>query len=113
MDPQFVDTARSMGIRRWELVRRVVLPAVAPGISTGVRISAGVAIVVTVSVELVAGTGGLGGFVLGAEQGGATAQLYAGLVVGGVIGWLLNILLSAATRRLIPWRTAADKRGES
>jgi ABC-type nitrate/sulfonate/bicarbonate transport system permease component len=112
VDPQFVDTARSMGIGPWGRVRRVVLPSVAPGISTGVRISAGVAIVATISVELVAGTGGLGGFVLKAEQGGATAQLYAGLVVGGLIGWLLNIALSELTRRLIPWRAAADRRGE-
>lgn len=112
IDPRYLDTGRSLGMGRGELVRRVVLPSVAPGAATGIRIAAGVAIVVTISVELVAGTGGLGGFVLSAEQGGATAQLYAGLVVGGVIGWLLNVALLALTRRLLPWQAAAEQRGE-
>jgi ABC-type nitrate/sulfonate/bicarbonate transport system permease component len=113
VDPRYVDTARSLGFSQWELVRRVVLPSVAPGFGTGLRISAGVAIVATISVELVAGTGGLGGFVLSAEQGGATAQLYAGLIVGGVLGWLLNLVLSTLTRRLMPWQAAVEKRGEN
>jgi NitT/TauT family transport system permease protein len=112
IDPRYRDTARSLGMGRWELVWRVVLPSVAPSVATGIRIAAGVAIVVTISVELVAGTGGLGGFVLSAEQGGATAQLYAGLVVGGVVGWLLNVALLALTRRLLPWQAAAEQRGE-
>ncbi|HVV19559.1 MAG TPA: ABC transporter permease [Pseudonocardiaceae bacterium] len=112
VDPRFLDAGRSLGMGRWELVRRVVLPSVAPGLGTGVRVSAGIAIVATVSVELVAGTGGLGGFVLAAQQGGATAQMYAGIVVGGVVGWLVNLVLALLLRRLLPWQAAAESRAE-
>lgn len=113
VEPRFLETGRSVGLGSWGLVWRVVLPSVAGAIATGIRIAVGMAIVVTVSVELVAGTGGLGGYVLSAEQGDAIPRMYAGIIVGGIVGWLLNVGLHTATRRLLPWeaRTEAGRRG--
>lgn len=110
IEPRLLDTGRALGLRRWGLIRRVVLPAAAPAMATGLRISVGLAVVVTVSVELVAGTGGLGGYVLVAEQSGNIGQMYAGVIAGGILGWALNSLSLIVTRRLIPWEQAAAER---
>lgn len=111
VEPRLLDAGRALGLHRGGLIARVVVPSAAPAVATGVRISAGVATVVTVSVELVAGTGGLGGYVLAAEQGGATPDMYAGIIVGGILGWLINILLGVMMRRAFPWEAAMSGRG--
>jgi ABC-type nitrate/sulfonate/bicarbonate transport system permease component len=69
------------------------------------------ATVVTVPVELVAGTGGLGGFVVDAQQGGSVPQMYAGIIVGGILGWLLNLAVGAVAGRVLAWDAAAAGRG--
>src|SRR5262249_40657526 len=90
VEPQLIDAGRALGFGRWELIWRGGGPGGAPGIATGIGVAAGLATVVTISVELVAGTGGLGGYVMRAQEGGATATMYAGIVVGGLVGWLLS-----------------------
>jgi len=110
VEPQLLDTGRALGFGRWELIWRVVVPSVAPAVATGVRVAAGVATVVTISVELVAGTGGLGGYVLNEQQGGSTAAMYAGIVVGGLVGWLLSYGIGAVARRALRWDAAAGAR---
>ncbi len=110
VEPLQLDTGRALGFGRWELIWRVVVPSVAPAIATGVRVAAGIATVVTISVELVAGTGGLGGYVMHAQEGGATAMMYAGIVVGGLLGWLLSVGIGALARKALRWDAAAAGR---
>jgi len=110
VEPQLLDVGRALGFGRWELAWRVIVPSVAPAVATGIRVAAAMATVVTISVELVAGTGGLGGYVLDAEQGGATAQMYAGIVAGGIVGWLISNGTGALARLVLPWDAAAASR---
>jgi NitT/TauT family transport system permease protein len=111
VEPRLLDAGRALGLGRAGLIARVIVPSAAPAVATGIRISAGVATVVTVSVELVAGTGGLGGYVLSAEQGGATADIYAGIIVGGILGWLINRVFAVATRRAFAWESTTRGAG--
>jgi ABC-type nitrate/sulfonate/bicarbonate transport system permease component len=110
VEPRLLDVGRALGFGRWELIRRVVIPSVAPAVATGIRIAVGMATVVTVSVELVAGSGGLGGYVLSAQQGGSVPQMYAGIIAGGILGWLLNLAIGAASARVLAWDAAAANR---
>ncbi len=98
-----LETATTLGLRGLALVRSVVLPAAAPLIASGFQVAVGLALVVTVSVELVGGTGGIGSYVLAAQQGNAVANMYAGIIVGGFLGWVLNTGFAGLFRRLLPW----------
>ena len=99
----FIETGRTLGLRRFALVLRVIIPAAAPLIASGIQVAIGLALVVTVSVELVSGSGGLGSFVLRAQQGGAVPTMYAGILVGGLVGWGLNGGYAWLVRRALPW----------
>lgn len=99
-----LESGRSLGMGKSSLIWQVVLPAAAPVIATGVQVAIGLAIVVTISVEMVAASGGLGQFVLVAEQGAETANMYAGIVVGGILGWALNRAFAVLATRALPWR---------
>lgn len=103
IEPLTLDTGHVLGLSRTELALRVIVPRVAPDVFTGIRIAAGVATVATISVELIAGTGGLGGYVLTAEESGAISHLYAGVLVGGFVGWVISFLLSAFGGRAFAW----------
>ena len=104
VDNLVIDTARTLDFHGPGLVCRIILPAAAPLIASGIQVAISLALVVTVSVELVGGTGGIGSFVLQAQQANAVPAMYAGIVVGGFTGWLLNAGYGTAVRRLLPWQ---------
>lgn len=110
VDNLFIDTAATLDVRGLGLLGRVVLPAAAPLVASGIQVAVSLALVVTVSVELVGGTGGLGTYVLQAEQAGAVPLMYSGIIVGGMLGWALNMGYGVLVRRLLPW---ADRRQDA
>jgi ABC-type nitrate/sulfonate/bicarbonate transport system permease component len=103
VDNVVLETGQALGLRGFHLLRYVVLPAALPMIATGLQVAIGLALIVTVSVELVGGTGGLGQFVATAQQGNAISSMYAGIVVGGVVGWLLATGFATLVYRQMPW----------
>lgn len=107
VDNLFIDTGRTLGLR---LLPAVVLPAAAPLIASGLEVAISLALVVTVSVELVGGTGGIGSFVLQAQQAGAVPTMYAGILVGGLIGWALNTGFRVLVAHLLPWVDRSERR---
>jgi NitT/TauT family transport system permease protein len=99
------ETARAYGLSRLAILRRISLPAAAPFIYTGVRISAGIALILAISAELIAGGGpGIGTWMISNSETGVPRELlYAGIVVTGLLGLAINGLLSAGERRLFRW----------
>ena len=107
VDNLFIETGRMLDLKGASMLVRVIIPCAAPLIASGIQVAFGLALVVTVSVELVGGTGGIGSFVLQAQQANEVPLMYAGIVAGGKLGWLLNIASTAVSTRLLPW---ADRR---
>lgn len=110
VDNLFIDTGRTLDLRRLGLLSRVILPAAAPLIASGMQVAISLALVVTVSVELVGGTGGIGSFVLRAQQANVVPTMYAGILVGGLVGWALNVGFRTLMGRLLPWADRTDSR---
>lgn len=107
IDPLYTDTARSFGFGRLRTMFTVALPHAAPFISTGIRMSASISLIVVVTSELlIGGEGGLGGVILKASSGGGEMDLVlAGTLVIGLIGYLLNSGLERLQLRLFRWST--------
>lgn len=107
VDPMLLDTARVAGLSRAAVIRRVVVPWALPAIFTGVRISSSIALVLAVSSEMITGSPGVGKLIVDADGAGNFPLLYAGALVTGVFGFLLNLGLTSIDRRLLPWSVAA------
>lgn len=99
----YKDTARTMGARPRRVLTRVTLPAALPSIFTGVRVSAAIALVVAVAAELITGSSGIGRFILQEREGADYPDAYAAVLVGGVLGYLINWIAMGAERRLLFW----------
>ncbi|TDD47439.1 ABC transporter permease [Nonomuraea terrae] len=114
VDPVAKESLRSYGFGPLAVLLRVSLPSSAPFIATGVRLAAGVALILTVSTEIVAGRGeGIGVFIFfaGIAVPARMADILAGVFWVGLFGVLVNALLVAAERRAFHWHHA--QRGEA
>jgi len=103
VDPVASETAHSFRFGRWARVRHVVWPTALPYVMTGLRLAAAVALILAVTAELVIGAPGLGHEIALAQQGGATADLYALVVATGLIGVAINVVVRAVERRALHW----------
>ncbi|MBA2733415.1 MAG: ABC transporter permease [Acidobacteria bacterium] len=90
--------AQNYGYRGAELLTRVTLPAIVPQVITALRITAGLAWVVVVAAEMVAGRDGLGFAVWDARNGMRLDLLVVNMIVIGFIGVAIDRLLLQLTK---------------
>ena len=106
VDVMLLRAAASLGARRGDLIRRVVLPAALPGIVIALRVGFGLALFVIVGAEFMGADAGLGHLIMEGRTFFNPAQIVMGALVLGLLGSLVNALLIAAERRFLRWRTA-------
>jgi ABC-type nitrate/sulfonate/bicarbonate transport system permease component len=103
VDPVATDTARSFGFSRLRRLFRVTLPSAVPYIATGLRVASAVALILTITAELVIGAPGLGREINLARSGGNVELMYALIIATGILGLLLNLIFVRAERRFLHW----------
>ncbi|MCS0500310.1 ABC transporter permease [Protaetiibacter mangrovi] len=104
------DTARSFGLTRAERFRELVLPTALPYIMTGLRLAAAVALILTVTAELLIGIPGIGRVIVFARSAGDVTTVYVYVVVAGLLGLIVNLVFRVIERRALFWHQSV--RGE-
>lgn len=107
LDPTFRDVARDFDASEWQVIRTVALPGSLPAIFTGLRLALGFALVVIVGTEFLdaADGAGIGALIYRSSLNIAYEQLFVGLIVVGLLGWVLTALLDLLERLVVPWRS--------
>lgn len=95
--------AATLGASRWQTYRLVLLPASLPGIMDSLRITVGWAWTYLVVAELVAANSGLGYMILKAQRFLAVDQIFAGLIIIGLLGLITDYSFKWLTRLVVPW----------
>lgn len=103
VDPVMVDTARTFQHSRAALLWKVVLPSAMPLVLAGMRIALGIALVLVVIAEMMAGTGGIGYLIIDLQRSFRIVDMYAWVVILAVLGYALNEVFVAIERRAIHW----------
>ena len=103
IDPTLTDTARVYGIRGLDRLRRIVLPAASPQIFAGMRTSLSLAVILMVISEMVASTNGIGFFVLQSQRSFAIPEMWSGILLLGILGYLLNLVFALVEGRALAW----------
>lgn len=115
VDPVAAETARSYGITGFARLRRLVLPSAAPQIFAGLRQALSVGIILMVISEMFAASDGIGFTVVQFQRGFAIPDMWTGILVLGLLGFVLSVLFQVVERRVLAWhhgrRTAARERG--
>ena len=110
VDPVAEETARSYGLGTWARVRHVLWPSALPYVMTGVRLAAAVALILAITAELVIGAPGLGRRIAVAQTSQAVPEMYALIVVAGLLGLVVNVGARTVERRALAWHQSV--RGE-
>ena len=106
-----VTSMRSLGATRLDVYRHAIVPATLPDLFTALRISSGTAVAILFFAESLAGSTGLGYFIVDAWALLAYPKMFAGIIAMAVLGVVLYELFDIAERRLTRWRMAAHAGG--
>jgi NitT/TauT family transport system permease protein len=90
--------AESYGLRGFEKLVEVTMPAIMPQVITMLRVTAGVCWLVVVAAEMIAGRDGLGFAVMDSRNGLRMDFLVAEMIVIGLIGVVLDRVLERLSR---------------
>jgi ABC-type nitrate/sulfonate/bicarbonate transport system permease component len=103
VDPVAVDVARTLRVGRLRIVRSVIVPASLPYILAGMRTSLSLALIITVTAEMIAGSSGIGYYLLLMQYSMRTSDMYAAIFLLAALGYALNRSFLFVERRLLHW----------
>jgi sulfonate transport system permease protein len=103
LDPVLEDVARVTRLRRRERFFSVILPSAGPQVFGGLRVSLQVAFIVMISSEMLGSTQGIGFLTIQAQQSFAITDMWAGMLLLGVLGCVANLLFLLVERRVLRW----------
>jgi ABC-type nitrate/sulfonate/bicarbonate transport system permease component len=111
VEPLHRQTARAYRVGARDELLHVVMPSAAPKIFAGLRISLSIAVILMVISELVASVNGIGFELLQAQRTFRSLDVWATIVLLGVIGYVLNAVLGLVEGRALRWHGPASEAG--
>ena len=106
VEPRLYEVARSLHVSRLAIIFKIALPSASPDILSGMRLSLTVALILSVVCEILAGLDGLGHWVLLSARSFRSADLFAGVILLGIIGYATALAMSLVEKRLLIWRSS-------
>ncbi|MEO3797340.1 ABC transporter permease subunit [Nonomuraea sp. B10E15] len=104
-----VETATVFGVPASLRLFRIILPSAAPKIFAGLRLSVSLALILMVISELKGSTEGIGYLLSLANSNADMPAIWAGVLVLGVLGFVLNSLFLMVERRVLAWHRDAHR----
>jgi len=104
IDVRHVELAETLGLSRWQFLKRIVIPGALPGFLLGLRFGATGAWLALVVVEQLNATSGIGYMVTLARNYGQTDVMLVGLLVYALLGFSTDSAIRRGERHLLAWR---------
>ncbi len=105
--PIYLDVGKSFKASRWDTFRTIALPGALPFIMTGIKLGAGLALILIAVAEMVGAKSGIGYMIWSAWETFAVAKMYVGLFTIALIGFGVSFLLREIERWVIRWKADA------
>ncbi|WP_069812424.1 ABC transporter permease [Streptomyces sp. TP-A0874] len=102
-DEVMVDTCRVYRVSGAARLRHMVLPGAAPQIAAGLRQSLSIGLILMVIGEMFAATNGLGFSIVQFQRTFAIPQMWSGIILLGLIGFVLSALFTIVEKRVLVW----------
>ena len=102
MDQEIIDSARMLNVRNRDMVTRVILPYLVPGVISGMKVTLTTSFMLLMFAEMMGATRGLGYYIVNYNTYGNYTNVIAGMIVIGVLvsilSWLVGLLQEHAVR---------------
>jgi NitT/TauT family transport system permease protein len=103
IEPDFIDQARIMGAKRYEVIRYVIIPAIAPNIFDGLKTSIVFAVIGALIGEFIAAKAGLGFYILNASGAFNINGIWVGVILIVALVFVLTTAIGIVERRVLRW----------
>jgi NitT/TauT family transport system permease protein len=100
---ELIDVSYTLGARRGEVLRKVIVPHSLPGMIDSVRVNIAAAWALLVVAEVVSSTTGLGRSIMQAQRFQRIDEMFAVLLVFGIVGVLMDVALRVLRARVGRW----------
>jgi len=97
------NTAKVLAIKGARRFFQITVPAASPRIFAGMRTSLALALIMLVISEMIASTDGLGFFILRAQRTFDTADMWSGIILLGLLGYVLTLIFTLVERVVLRW----------
>ncbi|HVV93874.1 MAG TPA: ABC transporter permease [Hyphomicrobiales bacterium] len=104
VEPRLKEVSRSLKLGRLETIWKIALPNAQADILAGARLGLTVSLILAVVGEMLTSEDGLGFYILTAARAYHSDQLFAGVILLGLIGLVSNLVLQAVEWRVLRWR---------
>lgn len=101
----YLDVGRNFKASRWNTFWTIALPGALPVIMTGFKLGIGIGLVLIAIAEMIGAKSGLGFMIWTAWETFSVEQMYVGLFMIAIIGFVLTLALNELERLIIPWKT--------
>lgn len=105
VQPIYLRAAASLGARRSQVFRRIVMPAIVPELIGPLRVSVALSLTLVAAAEFMGAQNGLGFRILEARRLFLTDVILLGVFVFGLLGAFLDALVRRGTGYLVRWST--------
>lgn len=109
VDPELVGCAKMLGCSDRKIFTSIVIPSAVPYIFTGLQIAISSSWAAVVAAEMVRSTNGIGWLITAGQGIGDIEQVMVGIVVIGVVGYLLATIMRAIEDKLCAWSRVQDQ----
>ena len=103
VEPMYIKTGMVFNFSPKEILYKIIFPASLPNIITGMRISIAIALILTITVEMISGGNGIGYYILDAERSFHFPEMYASVLTIGILGYLINICFITFENKILKW----------
>jgi ABC-type nitrate/sulfonate/bicarbonate transport system permease component len=100
----YLDVGHNFGANRWNMFTTIALPGALPFIMTGIKLGAGLGLILIAIAEMIGAQSGLGYMIWNAWQILSVNTMYVGLIMIALVGFALTAILNELERLLIPAR---------
>ncbi len=107
-EPVHIDVARTLGANELQILGKVVVPSASPEIFAGLRVGFGIGWMCLVAAEMLRGRIGLGYLIWNYWSVGRTAEVITGMLLIGLIGFLITFAFLRVEKSLLKWRQSVS-----
>lgn len=100
----YLDVGRNYKANRWKTFWTIALPGALPVIMSGFKLGIGIGLILIAIAEMIGAKSGLGYMIWTAWETFSVEQMYVGLFMIAIIGFVLTVALNELERLIIPWK---------
>lgn len=104
VEPRLYEVSRALGMSKTAVIFKIALPSALPDILSGLNVGMNVALIMTIVGEMLAGRDGIGQWILYSARLFQSANIFAGVILIGLLGYVSAKLLTAIETRVLRWQ---------